>query len=552
MVSTITDAITTEEQLQAESSTRQNRSYHRTDAWNERNLLSLDGGGIRGIWTLLALERLMDFVAQVELNPRYFLGDCEELAPASDLLAAEHSFSPLAFPDHVSHGPFQSEEDARDYRKWKYGQRYLPCHYFDMIGGSSTGALIAIMLGRLRMPVSDCLYEYKTLGEKIFGDPRVLTQLSFIIIPRAKYDSGTLTTVFKGVVRKREEVSNERNEDALFPSRLGLCRTFVTAIKQTPSDAGRANEALLIRSYDNMRRLMQSETQRRANDSSRTQPGRAETDISLARPSRFPTQSNIVHRSSGESSKWQIWKVARAATAAPFYFRPLKEDTPVEVKYTDGGLQQNNNPTKEGIAEIEKLHRPNPLGAVISIGTSRGNTHSRLPMKDKLMGIVRDGANPMNVHDEINERLGDHPYYRLDDHGALKMELDEWKPRGLRAKFGKKAGSRTMRTIEHKFFEWVGTADNAEMFRNCAKELVRRRRARTMEEAKWAHYATGIRYKCLGDDCHRADFTDRDEFVRHLQHEHADEALFIGRNPEDVIEELPDEWRWSWQYPAPT
>ncbi|KAL9066172.1 MAG: hypothetical protein Q9157_007232 [Trypethelium eluteriae] len=487
-----------------------------------------DGGGIRGIWTLLALESLMDFIAQVELDPQHYLWDCEELSPTDDLQQAEHSFAPLDFPDNVSHGPFRAEDAHRRLK------------------------LIAIMLGRLRMPVSDCLHEYKTLGEKIFGDPRILTQLSFIIIPRAKYDSVTLINVFKGVIGSREEVSHGRNEDALFPSQLGLCKTFVTAMKQTPSDAGRANQPLLFRSYDNMRRRMQSETQRRANAPSRTQSGRTETDNSLARSSRFPTQSPIVYESSGESSKWQIWKVARAATAAPFYFRPLKEHTPEKVKYTDGGLQQNNNPTKVGIAEIKSLHRPNPLGAVISIGTSRGSTHSRLPMKDKLMGIVRDGANPMNVHDEVNEILGDRPYYRLDDHGALNMELDEWKPRGLRAKFSKGAGYRTMETIEHKFHEWAGRPDNEAMFQNCAKELVRRRRARTLEDAKWAHFATGIRYKCLGDDCHLPDFTDRDEFVRHLQLAHANEALFKGRNPEDAIEELPDEWRWFWQYPAPT
>jgi patatin-like phospholipase/acyl hydrolase len=36
-------------------------------------------------------------------------------------------------------------------RHEKLAQVPLPCQYFDLIGGTSTGGLIAIMLGRLRM-----------------------------------------------------------------------------------------------------------------------------------------------------------------------------------------------------------------------------------------------------------------------------------------------------------------------------------------------------------------------------------------------------------------
>jgi hypothetical protein len=43
-----------------------------------------------------------------------------------------------------------------------------PCDYFDMIGGTSTGGLIAIMLGRLQMSVDECIVEYKKLSPAIF------------------------------------------------------------------------------------------------------------------------------------------------------------------------------------------------------------------------------------------------------------------------------------------------------------------------------------------------------------------------------------------------
>lgn len=68
------------------------------------NLLSLDGGGIRGLSSLQILKQLMEIVA------------------------------------------------------FRNGLSVIlkPCDYFDLIGGTSTGGLIAIMLARLRMSVDEC------------------------------------------------------------------------------------------------------------------------------------------------------------------------------------------------------------------------------------------------------------------------------------------------------------------------------------------------------------------------------------------------------------
>jgi len=43
-----------------------------------------------------------------------------------------------------------------------------PCDYFDIITGTSTGGLIAIMLGRLGMTVNECIDAYTTLSNKVF------------------------------------------------------------------------------------------------------------------------------------------------------------------------------------------------------------------------------------------------------------------------------------------------------------------------------------------------------------------------------------------------
>ncbi|KAG8902922.1 hypothetical protein FRB99_003948 [Tulasnella sp. 403] len=73
-------------------------------------LLSLDGGGVRGIVSLIMLQRIMDRIAP----------GCK------------------------------------------------PCEYFDLIGGTSTGGLIAMMLGRLRMTTAECIVAYKHLAKEVF------------------------------------------------------------------------------------------------------------------------------------------------------------------------------------------------------------------------------------------------------------------------------------------------------------------------------------------------------------------------------------------------
>ena len=99
----------------------------------ELNLLSLDGGGIRGLSSLQILKQLMENVMVQNQLP--------------------------SIPK--------------------------PCDYFDMIGGTSTGgyipktpwidrtllsndSLIAIMLGRLKMDIDSCIEAYTNMSDSIF------------------------------------------------------------------------------------------------------------------------------------------------------------------------------------------------------------------------------------------------------------------------------------------------------------------------------------------------------------------------------------------------
>ena len=45
-----------------------------------------------------------------------------------------------------------------------------PCDFFDLIAGTSTGGLIAIMLARLRYDLDEAIEKYDSLGPRIFSN----------------------------------------------------------------------------------------------------------------------------------------------------------------------------------------------------------------------------------------------------------------------------------------------------------------------------------------------------------------------------------------------
>ncbi|KAH9203476.1 acyl transferase/acyl hydrolase/lysophospholipase [Leptodontidium sp. 2 PMI_412] len=122
-------------------------------------LLSLDGGGVRGLSTLYILKSIMD-----QLN---------------------------------------------DKRKTASLPLVKPCEVFDLIGGTSTGGLIAIMLGRLEMDVDKCIEAYTKLAEAVFSQKK--SHLPFNLKGKVKAQ----------LVEAREGDPNERG-----------CRTFVCTVDQ--------------------------------------------------------------------------------------------------------------------------------------------------------------------------------------------------------------------------------------------------------------------------------------------------------------------------------
>ncbi|KAF8540948.1 hypothetical protein BDD12DRAFT_733377, partial [Trichophaea hybrida] len=56
-----------------------------------------------------------------------------------------------------------------------YSEDFKPCDYFNIMCGTSTGGIIAIMLGRLRMSIKSCKDAYKKFAQQVFGTSNFIT-----------------------------------------------------------------------------------------------------------------------------------------------------------------------------------------------------------------------------------------------------------------------------------------------------------------------------------------------------------------------------------------
>ena len=81
-------------------------------------------------------------------------------------------------------------------RKQHGNDKLLLCDYFDLIGGTSTGAIIAALLATGH-EVSDIIAKYRTLGGKIFGDKYSYLQIGTKV--KATYDFLPLQSELKAL-----------------------------------------------------------------------------------------------------------------------------------------------------------------------------------------------------------------------------------------------------------------------------------------------------------------------------------------------------------------
>ncbi|KAI7764856.1 hypothetical protein LZL87_013839 [Fusarium oxysporum] len=263
-----------------------------------------------------------------------------------------------------------------------------PCDYFDLIGGTSTGGIIAIMLGRLGMTVDECIRAYKKVAQQAFTPKR---RSIFPAPPSGAFSATQLESAIKGTIR----------EHCVNPQCVERRR------RDTMASEACMHEEMEFRDASCTKTVVLAITK-----------GNIDT-----LPTLFKT-----YDSSASLSGCTIWQVARATSAATTFFKPIRVGRD-DVEFVDAGFGYNN-PCEVLIAEAQKQFPDRESMQVLSIGTGLGDvvaiTNTR---KSILRALGKMATSSKKVASRLDERYGDSGvYHRFNvDHGLEDVKLSDWK-----------------------------------------------------------------------------------------------------------------------------
>ena len=83
-----------------------------------------------------------------------------------------------------------------------------PGDLFALVAGTSTGGLIALMLGRFGMSVDDCITQYWTFSREIFGHYSKRGKFSWGLL-KERYDGTRLRNSVRKLAARKDTCDNE-------------------------------------------------------------------------------------------------------------------------------------------------------------------------------------------------------------------------------------------------------------------------------------------------------------------------------------------------------
>lgn len=276
-----------------------------------------------------------------------------------------------------------------------------PCDSFDIIAGTSTGGIIAFLLGLKLDSAAQAKQRYDTLIKRIFVKSALATPM--LVFTTASYDEAYFTSVMKECLGELSMLDSrsDLNVPLVFavsskmsttPTQLSLFRNYNYKSGEIPDNfvvnpvVARTNLDLPVDNIDAAKVHLENSTFHHFSmDNSR----------------------EIMGEGSRHSGSFRVKQriALRASTAAPTFFKPLLVSGEL---YCDGGMGASN-PTAVAIHEARSLFPDVPIELVVSLGTGAFEVEKNSPKIgwDGILGSILDSAlDAETTHHTLEDILG--------------------------------------------------------------------------------------------------------------------------------------------------
>ncbi|KAG6009013.1 hypothetical protein E4U21_003344 [Claviceps maximensis] len=291
-------------------------------------VLSLDGGGVRGYSMLIIVQELMH---------RTFV-----------------------------------EAEGRAPRRHEIPK---PCDHFDLIVGTGTGGLIALMLGRMRLDLETCKELYVRMTRMVFQTDKTIAGIPYrsTLFKASKLEEAIQQAVQEHTAREQEE-NNGRGDGDLLSALKGAQSSGSATPRRNPSNAStvsfsaRSPSAQLSRPAWNSRH---GNPHARLYDARENRTKTVVTAVYQGSPRGSPPamlRSYDSRREPPPEFDCKIWQAGRATSAIGLAFKPIRIGQSI---FHDDGVG-TFNPAPDALDEAVVNEWPGrEIGVFVSVGTGR-------------------------------------------------------------------------------------------------------------------------------------------------------------------------------------
>ncbi|KAJ8902943.1 hypothetical protein NDN08_006261 [Rhodosorus marinus] len=253
------------------------------------------------------------------------------------------------------------------------------CESFDLIGGTSSGGVLALALGLRQSSVTDCEDVYKAMASRIFSRAtRVISAGRLLLLNKGQYNTKALESVLQEALGT--SVLVETRLDMPNGPRVFVVSTMMSAPTAVP---------YLHANY---------------------RP-----------PPRPPGSGEHRYR---HGCHHTLWEAARASTAVPSYFDAFRSG---EEVFCDGAILVNN-PAAIAVHEARLLWPNAPLECIVSVGTGRPDISTKAGSEnlyDVAKALINSATDTEAVHHALEDLAPEGVYYRFNPVIPIDIGSDE-------------------------------------------------------------------------------------------------------------------------------